>query len=143
MEQALHIDGKDALRAADGDVDAGLVRSEGYAEGLRGVVFKLVEGNFNGRAHVGAKEGNRIGEGAAVFEVSQRHKVFGVVFGHSAQAAIGGEGEVEDARDCVQRDAIENDGALGVDHSDFGLGCGAMRRRIGIDVRAVDAAAVG
>jgi hypothetical protein len=41
-----------------------------------------------------------------MFQVRQRHKVFGVVCGRGAEAAIGGESEVKDARDCMQRNPI-------------------------------------
>ena len=54
---------------------------------------------------------------------------------------------MEDAGDGVERDAIEDDSAGGVDDGDFGFGRGAafeactLRREIGIDVGCVDESA--
>ncbi len=106
-QQPRHIDDRDHLRAAAGHIDARFVRRNGHAEGLRGIALQLVQRNLHRLAHIRAKERQRIGKCAAVLQMRQRNKILGMILGNHAQPAIGGEGEMEDAGNRVQRHAID------------------------------------
>ena len=93
-------------------VNPRLVRGNGHAERLRGVAVEFIERNLDRLADVRAKDRERIGESAAVFEMRQRDEILGMVFGDSAKTAVGGERQVKDAGNGVQRDAINDNCAL-------------------------------
>ena len=87
--QPRHIHYHNALRAANRHVKPRLVRRNGHAKGLRGVALKLVQRNFNRAAHLRSEHRQRVRECAAVFQMRQRDKVLGMVFGHHAQTTVG------------------------------------------------------
>ena len=148
-QQARHIDGQHTLRAAKSDVETGSVGRNGHAERLRSVAIQFVKRNLYRFAHIRSEKRKRVRERTTVLQVRQRHQILRVKLGHDAEAAVGGNGQVEDARDRVQRDAINNLRASCVDHRDLRLRRRAVfqacsqRRKIWIDVCRVNPRAVG
>ena len=131
LEHVRDVDDGNDFRAAAGDVEAGLVGSDGDGKGLRGVAFELVEWDFKRFADIGAEDGERVFKGAAVFEMGERDEVLGVIFGDCAETAVGGDCDVKDAGNSVERNAIDYDGAGDIDDGDFGFGGGAMGDGLG------------
>ena len=130
-------------------VETRFIRRDGHAERLRSVALQFVERNLHRLAHIRAKQSERVGKGAAVFEMRQGHKILGVILGHCAKTPVVGEGHVKDAGDGVQRNAIDNLRPFRIDDRDLRLGrrsifeARAQRRRIGIDMCRVNPPAIG
>src|SRR5580658_2269442 len=89
MKKTLHIDGKNALRTADGNVKSPLVGCKRHAKRLRGVTIEFVERQLDWLSHIRAEKCEGVCECATMFKVGERNHVLRMELCYGAQAAIG------------------------------------------------------